>query len=698
MSYLSQSLRLHFAGRFQATVSTVNNDVTHFDNTAFKPNYQLRQDPQSPVQPNNGWWNPDGDGVWRLLGCNVTTAFMSDGTAVPSTDPALSMSIADSDNSAPAKIVDLDPQQQLVSTIFGLQVRIADGNGNTLMRGQFAPAAFTDLWNKVNGASADMAYGAMWQSVITVTEWADVSASPFLTELKAAADSNGNLLSIKFNVDCYSLNWPVAGGTDNNQFCRGRLVGTIGPATTTEPRHFVLGRQLLALQEQALPLQPGQPQQYNPWVNYCAAVVDTTANVVRLDLGNALQVDGTGAQADMGTLTLVVTSQNGTQVETLGTIAYTGANWYNDTAGVVEVAIPSSLTLDIGSNSLGLTLTGTQLTTVVTGEPLPAMTDNTVTNPGGLYVRADLFVYRISPWQSQTVNFYATQYGQPYGNQIINLSVGLYGLQGTTDGSDGGPPLLTPATGISFPETATTDLSGKAVVTLTGGDPNDARGYIDGQLYAIGYVLASQATSYPDYLPALGNYPADPFNFISVLVFNNFVPDSPIAWLGSPEGSLQPIFQQYANLYPVMARFVNLGDYNQVKSYAGMLSLAFSLPEDDANAMPVTRDLSPAKRAAILLWLKDPIESAADQPRLWGTETAPATTAPDHTSGSAVSSARAHGKSSQTQTQTPAKAQVQRPLQAAAPAAADAAPATGTSSRPVSGSKALAMARRASLR
>lgn len=41
MSYLSP-LRLHFAGTFQASPSTVNNDPTHFNNATFKPEYRLR--------------------------------------------------------------------------------------------------------------------------------------------------------------------------------------------------------------------------------------------------------------------------------------------------------------------------------------------------------------------------------------------------------------------------------------------------------------------------------------------------------------------------------------------------------------------------------------------------------------------------------------------------------------------------------
>lgn len=221
MSYLSNALRLHFAGRFQATVSTVNNDVTHFNNDTFKPRYQERMADNGV--PMNGWWNPAGDGVWRLLGCDIAAAYLTNGTPVTGTDPILGMSVADSDKSAPAKIVDLDPEQQMVSTLFGLTIRIADRTtGHTLMEGSFDPAAFTELWSKIqsSGGGGDMAYGAMWQSVIHVTYWADVSGSKFLTELKHAAQQNSNLLSIKFNVDCFNMNWPVDGQPGNDNFCR----------------------------------------------------------------------------------------------------------------------------------------------------------------------------------------------------------------------------------------------------------------------------------------------------------------------------------------------------------------------------------------------------------------------------------------------------------------------------------------------
>src|SRR5271154_2393448 len=125
MRYIN-ALRLHFAGRFQANVSTVKNDPSHFDNAAFEKNYQRMQGPN--MNPPNGWFNPEGDAAFRLLGCRITSAWMSAGPTAHD-DLALRCIVADSDNRVPAKLVDLDSEQQLVSEIWGLQVRIAGPDG-----------------------------------------------------------------------------------------------------------------------------------------------------------------------------------------------------------------------------------------------------------------------------------------------------------------------------------------------------------------------------------------------------------------------------------------------------------------------------------------------------------------------------------------------------------------------------------------
>ena len=57
MSYLNP-LRLHFAGQFQANVSTVNNDAAHYDNAAFLPQYQDMEGDR--MRPPNGWFNLGG--------------------------------------------------------------------------------------------------------------------------------------------------------------------------------------------------------------------------------------------------------------------------------------------------------------------------------------------------------------------------------------------------------------------------------------------------------------------------------------------------------------------------------------------------------------------------------------------------------------------------------------------------------------
>lgn len=56
------------------------------------------------------------------------------------------------------------------------------------MQGEFEPSAFFDIWDRgLKGGGGDTNAGACWQSVLTDVTWSDVSASSFLTALKAAA-------------------------------------------------------------------------------------------------------------------------------------------------------------------------------------------------------------------------------------------------------------------------------------------------------------------------------------------------------------------------------------------------------------------------------------------------------------------------------------------------------------------------------
>ena len=578
MSFLN-ALRVHFAGGFEAAPSTINNDVLHFNNAQFAlhPEWQLPQTPTSA----NGWWNPEGDHHFTF-DAPVTTAHYADGTAAAAGDAVLTLRVSDRGRQPgrhPAKLVDLDPQQQLVSMIFGLEVLVGAPGGAPLLRGTFAAAPFTDIWVRGTTGGNDERAGAAYQSVLESLVWGDVSGSRFLQELQAAA--GGGVLSIKFNLDGYSM----ARGTPG--FTKGRLVGTIGPAAPDEPRHFIRGRHFSNVE-----LLPGggfaRPRH---GVNYCGGLLDETGRKVWLDLGNALMVNPSrGPVRNFGTLSLVCVVPGTGQV-VLGNIGYTGANWYEQTAGVVVVPPDGGLTDDqlaaARENPLALVITAPG------GTPVVAASEAA----DGSHLRADLFVARLNPSETFDAQFYASKFGRP----LAGAAVGLALVPSFTP--EGEPQVGAPPSALTFPATTPTDARGKAKVTLTAASPGNPRGYIDGQVYFLTYTLNGiDVPNGSDYL--------------SVLVFDTFTPDEPPTW----HGSMRPIFQQYANLYPMMKQFVDLADYEDVSAHQPRLLAVLKLPQTNPHYMPVTRDLSEAKRAAMVRWLTN---VGPDGKPLLGTAQAP---------------------------------------------------------------------------
>jgi hypothetical protein len=306
-----------------------------------------------------------------------------------------------------------------------------------------------------------------------------------------------------------------------------------------------------------------------------------------VDLGNALPtMSPGGALQNLGSLTLACVFPNdggGNMVLplALGTINYTAPNWYRTTAGVVTVPVTGANLETVQSNALGLLFTkGAALTEGIT-EPL-----------GGLYVRADRFVFRLEPGETAQATLYATEFGKPLADAVVVNVFDPTQLQGQAVSPIGtAPPVATPASAIDYPCRIVTDARGIATLPIGSSDPGNPRGYIDGQVYAIRPMLQ-------DTMPPPLAYPFNATEFISVLVWDAFKAADPPTW-----EFLQPIFQQYANLYPVMDTFLDMADYESVCDHSQILLLAFGLNVEDPNSMPVTRDLSPAKRAAILKWL-----------------------------------------------------------------------------------------------
>jgi hypothetical protein len=417
--------------------------------------------------------------------------------------------------------------------------------------------------------------------------WQGQSNSKVLDALRAA--SAQGLLSINFNLYGYGRD-PVI-----PRYTLGSVAGVIGPYVADEPRHFVIGRQMLA----ALTPNPTVPAN---GVYSFQCKVHEGRKILTADFGNCLQIiDAEGGFVDNGPLVMaVLRTDAGTAISTvtddqvaiLGNVNYLQPGWYARTAGVQE--------FDYGADPWCVAnIAGRPLLLL---SPQPGNTYKVVVQEslGGLYVRSDAFVSRLEPNQTGAIDLYASRYGRRLrGTIAFSDTMGPMGGTGAGD-EPLDPPVPTPgiavpADAISYPAQLPCDEHGKATLKFTvdlASDPNP-RGYIDGQLYGIAYQLTTQPPG------SIGNF----WNFISVLAFSPFnAPASP-TWYAD----IQPILAQYGNLYPIMSKhLVDLGNYDSVVRHLNILRLAFSLPIEDPNHMPVTRDLSDARRAMILQWIDSP--------------------------------------------------------------------------------------------
>jgi hypothetical protein len=576
VSYL-HPVRLHFSGRFRADVSTVNNDASHYDNAHFSPDFQK---PGAGVT--NGWWQPAGTGAWRLLDCTVSRVCRADGSVAssPTEDLALGLKVSDAADRSSAKMVDLDPDQQGVSMIFGLGVRLIDDQGRVLVQGEFDPVAFFDLNFARSSAGGPAGASAYFQSVLKNVVWGDTTGSPCLAQMRQA--STEQALSIKFITDRYLLGGPQRG--------YGRIIGTLGPYLAGEPRTFIIGRHLA----------PPQQNQFAP----ADCRLDAARRKVLVDVGNALPIDkDSGDFLNSGEITLVVGDDaNATTIDTLD---YTGPRNYAQTAGIYELPSTRALTdaelAAVANKPLRLLARqqGAATPDVIAAE-----------NDDGVYVRAEPFVFRLDPGGSATTELIVTEFGVP--------------MVGATPQAQAQPfsvPDKSPLPTLTLDPK--TDANGRAKLTISAVDAGSPRQFVDGQVYAISFSLQESPTDPSTF---------DAANFISLLMFGRPTTPVALAW-----DDVHPVFAQYSHLYPrphgpdpympfadlpPSHPVVNLDDYDSVAAFARHIVWALELPIDHPSHMPVTRDLSDAKRALLLRWLRE--VGADGEPRRTVTSTAAA--------------------------------------------------------------------------
>lgn len=198
MSYLGYP-RLHFSGSFMADPSTINNTPNNYT------------DAKDQAQDLELYWNPNGTGMFDLKECVVTKVVYGPGddTTDPKVDPLIGQTVAAVYTKAPPKIVDLDPDQQNVSEVWGMTIQVGGPGANPgsiadHVRGNYLAGPFNAIWAQaLHGPPSSASGSGVYQSTLTGVVW-NTRASPgsrFLRELEQASQQT---LSFNFVVNAHN--------------------------------------------------------------------------------------------------------------------------------------------------------------------------------------------------------------------------------------------------------------------------------------------------------------------------------------------------------------------------------------------------------------------------------------------------------------------------------------------------------------
>lgn len=598
MSYLHLP-RLVFTGDFYADTATVNNDVRHYDNDAFESVFQEPQQGQALY----GWWNPNGGNQFNLVNCSVQQITMPNGqqSSDPSADIIIGQLVGAPDDKGTGKMLDLDPQWQMSSELWCVQIRIYTADNQLLLKGDLTTAGFRDLQMRQtdNGQENGQPNGGCWTSTLTNLEWGELaSQSKFLMLLKNTTQNN----TLAINLNMYGFYY----NHNDGRFSLGRIIGSIGPWFANEPQTMPATRRLYGI----------YGGQNNPiYFNYSNFIINKDITAVTLDLGGSFPIADS-----MGTITNNTTQyilgisntpltnapmDNATVIQPssftqIGQINYTGGNadWLNVTGGIVTMKLTAQQLSQLQSNQLMLIqVNGTGQYQLLARESIQ-----------GFWVRADNLVQRLDNGDTASVDLYAYQWGEPAQNVPISVSIQpptqmLFAPQQTGDDTQNitVPYINTPPEGLTFGYIAPTDANGKTSVSITGNAIDNPRGYVEGQVYYISYQNNPPLVDSASYsMDAIYVHLRNPCT----------VPEAP-TW-----DDVSEVFIQFGNVYPLMSKYVvNLNSEQAVSQKTQILIYAFTRPITDTFYMPVTRDISEAKRQTIVKWLQNPLPGTGTSSR-----------------------------------------------------------------------------------
>ena len=213
------------------------------------------------------------------------------------------------------------------------------------------------------------------------------------------------------------------------------------------------------------------------------------------------------------------------------------------------------------------------------------------------------WIQRVEPTERATFKFMVTRYGEYSNGSEIELHECNCSYV-FTQGLKVGEPKL------EVPDTLHTEPNGTAALDIRTVDPKNKRSnYIDGQLYGYLYCINGSCPDQKDMCNERNRFRLMK-HLIVFRVFSQYNVYREATWYKD----VQPIFQLYAALFPVMKNFMDLGDYYSVVNNKEDVKNTLLLSMDEPNHMPVTRDLSKSKRDMIVKWLSadDPKQGSMD--------------------------------------------------------------------------------------
>ncbi|MBC8031697.1 MAG: hypothetical protein H7Z16_16560 [Pyrinomonadaceae bacterium] len=646
MSYLDLP-RLHFSGLFFTNPNTINNVTQNYT-----PGISFENPPPAPPDqynmnagpdPGDSGWNPLGVAQWWLEECTVLSAVGTEGVEVDASDAVIGALVESPSPKTPmsdgqggfydiAKMVDLDPDQQGRSALYGLRIAVTLPNGAGL-QGLMTVPEIRQMGARI--AIAQSSWGAVcnWMGTLQDVQWSgDISGSPLLIALQAASAQG---LAVKLTVDLHQNN-PGNNFTSGDMFFYGRVLGSIGPALSGELAQVLPGRCLqkvtpattAAALERAMPTSNRVLQGRDrvvaqtmalgalrdslttevaaaaapePWNPAFAIVRQANAqDLLSIDIGGCILLNATQDPDNPSGLA----SDGKFEVDSgivVGVFNLATKKFVAFANGDISIG-PQYQQLSSTPKNCMLVKNSCVFTILLTGSD----GDSYKTNPLAIQVNGTTVAqeYGSGYWidfsvSSQRLECGNGQTGQSqimvrkFGNAVVDETPPVTSSVQLIDWSQGGNFSPSTDVGISFGKT---DANGVADITTTVNVTDitlpPTRQPLGSQIY---YILMSDSNQQP---VGDGGPPQNPPG-LSLLLWSAFEAPANPSW-----SDISPTFTAYARLYPGMKSRLDISDEATVVAFAPVVHAMMSGDISDPSYMPVTRDLSPSMMAMILSWLK----------------------------------------------------------------------------------------------